>query len=464
MTAGDGRATQTRPAPCGRAGRGDERRADALVRLDCVEPDDAPEEEGPYLAWLPPDDRLWRHPSEGPGPARVPSRRTIRVGPDTVRRTRRHAPGPGGWTQHPATRIWAVAIVAGLVGAVAASGVGMMTGAFEQQTTVVHSVVPTAPTVTLASATSNSVDWTAVDDAIAPSVVEIQVTTASGPATGSGVVFQPGSGQSYIVTDSALVAGASGIQVSFVAGQQYRGQVVGTDPVSGLAVVAVAAPTWEESFPPLGTVGTVRLANPVLALGARANAPASLFSGSIAAEDREVDLTGGSTMDNLIAVCGTSELPSSAAGGPLVDQNGTVVGITLNLDPTNSSDESLLFAVPVDVAVHVADGLLARASVTHPWLGVTNADDVTSVDANQYGLSGGAEVGQVVPGSPAARLGLGPSDIITAVNGNAVTSSGSLTEILYSEGQPGHPMTIRYLHNGKPLQASINVVNQPPGD
>jgi S1-C subfamily serine protease len=303
-----------------------------------------------------------------------------------------------------------------------------------------------------------------VDDAIAPSVVEIQVTTASGPATGSGVVFEPGSGETYIVTDSALVSGATAIQVSFVAGQQYHGQVVGADPLSGLAIVAVAAPTWEASFPPLGTVATLRLANPVLALGARANAPASVFSGSIAAEDREVDLTGGSTMENVIAVSGSSPLPNTAAGGPLIDQQGEVVGITLSLNPTNSTDQSLLFAVPVDVAVHVAQQLLARTSVTHPWLGVTNADDVTSVDANQYGFSGGAEVGQVVPGSPAARAGLRPSDIITSINSRPVTSSGTLTQIVISLGQPGHPLTIRYLHKGKPVQATVEVVNQPPSD
>jgi S1-C subfamily serine protease len=328
-----------------------------------VDPDDGMEEEGPYLAWVPPDDRLWRHPSEGPA----------QEGPNATQADDHGGAGKGGppsgqsgWAQHPVTRIWMVAIVAGLVGAVVASGVGLITGAFEARTTVVRSVVPTAPTVTLASATSNSVNWTAVDDAIAPSVVEIQVTTASGPATGSGVVFEPGSGETYIVTDSALVSGATGIQVSFVAGQQYHGQVVGTDPLSGLAIVAVAAPTWEQSFPPLGTVATLRLANPVLALGARANAPASIFSGSIAAEDREVELTGGSTMENVIAVSGSSPLPNTAAGGPLIDQQGEVVGITLSLNPTNSTDQGLLFAVPVDVAVHVAQQLLARTSVTHP--------------------------------------------------------------------------------------------------
>lgn len=427
-----------------------------------MEPDDGMEEEGPYLAWLPPDDRLWRHPSESPshpGPSGHP---------DGDQGGSRHGRSVSAilarWAQHPSTRIWAVAVVAGLVGAVAASGVGVMTGVFEQQTTVVHSVMPTAPTVTLASATAPGVDWSAVDDAIAPSVVEIQVTSASGPANGSGLLLEAGTSESYVVTDSSLVTGASSIEVSFVSGELYRGHLVGADPVSGLALVAVTVPTPTEYFSQLGTVASVRLADPVLAVGARADTPASVFSGSVTAEDREVDLTGGSTMENLIAVSGSSPLPSTAAGGPLVDQEGQVVGITLGLDPTNSSDEGLVFAVPVDVAVHVTEQLLAHTSVTHPWLGITNADTVTSADADQYGLSGGAEIGQVWPGSPAGRLGLDPNDIITSVNGIPVTSSGTLTQILFTQAEPGHPITIRYLHKGKPVQATVDVADQPDGD
>jgi serine protease Do len=355
--------------------------------------------------------------------------------------------------------------VAAIVGAFAATGVGMITGSFEQQSVVVHSVAPTAPTVTLASATSNGVDWTGVDDAIAPSVVQVQVTTASGPATGSGLLFQQGAGDaSYVVTDSSLVAGASGISVSLVGGQQYRGKVVGSDPMSGLAVLSVAIPYLYQDFPELGTVAELRLATPVLAVGARSNAPASVFAGSVTAEDREVDITGGSTMENLIAVSGSSPLPSSEAGGPLVDQFGRVVGITVSLDPTNSSDQGLLFAVPVDVAVHVTQQLLAGSRVTHPWVGIVDADDVTSTVANQYSVSGAAEVGQVPPSSPAARMGLRPADIITSMNGTLVTSSGTLTEILFTQAVPGHPLSIRYVHNGKWVQGVMNVTEQPTGD
>ena len=73
-------------------------------------------------------------------------------------------------------------------------------------------------------------------------------------------------------------------------------------------------------------------------------------------------------------------------------------------------------------------------AVTHPWLGVIDAEDVTSAVRQPVRPVRGAEVGQVSPGSPAGRLGLGPNDIITSVNGNPVTSSGTLTQILFTQG------------------------------
>ena len=423
-----------------------------------MDPDDGPEEEGPFFAWLPPDDRLWRHPSEAPG-EQPPG-----DGRDTDRPSSGRFAGSalvGSWAHRPLTRIWTVAVVAGIIGAAAASGVGMVSGAFAPRTTVVDSVIPTAPVETLASATASSVDWTTVDDAIAASVVDIDVTTASGPASGSGLLFQPGIGVTYVITNSSLVSGAQEITATLASGESYHARLVGADPISGLALISV--PTTTVTFPDLGTVADLQLASPVLAVGARDSDGGSVFPGSVSAEDLRVDATGGAILQNLLAVSGPPPIPSSAAGGPLVDEQGRVVGVTISLDPTDSTDAGLLFAVPVDVATHVAQQLLAGKPVTHPWLGVTNAVDTSSSVARQFGLSGGVSVGQVWPGSPASGLGLGPNDIITSFNGQSVVSCGTLTQVLYSQTQPGLSVMISYLHKGKPVQTTVMVRNQPTG-
>jgi S1-C subfamily serine protease len=418
-----------------------------------VESDDGPDEEGPFSPWLPPDDRLWRHPSEVPAnqPAEPPA-------PSPPRRGAFHTLLRSGF-RSPATRLWTIAVIAGLIGAAAASGIGMMTGAFQRETTVVHSVIPTGPSETLTSDATQGTNWSHVDDIIAQSVVDIDVSTPSGPASGSGFLFAPGNRESYVITDSSLVTNANSIRVTFNAGDQYHAHLVHQDPVSGVALIAVQ--TWEHSFPQLGSVASLQIANQLLAVGAR-TASGSVFQGAVTAEDRAVDVTGGTTMQGLIGLSGPP-LPSGAAGGPLVNDQGQVVGVTLNLSPVNAADQNLTFAVPVDVAMHVVEQMLAGYPVTHPWLGVTSASDITSAVAAQYGLPGGAQIEAVSPGSPASRLGLAPSDIITSFDNQPVTSSGSLTQLL-SQADTGQRVMISYLHNGKPFKASVPVGNQPDGD
>ncbi|MGH9056764.1 MAG: S1C family serine protease [Acidimicrobiales bacterium] len=423
-----------------------------------MEPDDGPEEDGPFFAWLPPDDRLWRHPSE------VPQTPQTAAGAGTP--SGRHGSGPRWsagrsalWARPSgaATRTWTIAVIAGVVGALAASGIGMVSGAFEYHTTVIRSVTPTGPAVSLASTGGAAPDWTTVDDEVAPSVVSIDVNSPSGQVSGSGVLLVPGVRYAYLVTDQSLLAGGGTIEVTFLSGEQDRGRVIGQDPLTGLALIAV--PNSNRIFPTVGSVDTLQVADPVLAVGARAPSGGSVFPASVSAQDRAVDLSNGTTMDNLIALS-SPDIPDTTAGGPLVDQQGRVVGITLGIDPTDSNDQQYSFAVPVDVAEHVASQMLASRSVTHPWLGVTDAVDLASQVASEMGLTGGAKVGAVSPYSPASRLGIKPSDIITSFDGHPVTSSGSLVELL-GQSVPGQSIAISYLDQGKPKSATVVVSNQP---
>ena len=409
-----------------------------------METDDGLDDEGPTRPLLPPDDRLWRHPSE----LRAPGEHSA----STVTRSAQ----PLG-----AGRVWAVAIVAGVVGALTASGVGMLSGAFEQQTTVIKPVSQ-GPSLTLAADTGNAapaVDWTAVDDEIAPSVVAIEVRSASGPATGSGMLMVGGYEGSYVITDSSLVAGGGSISVSYSSGETVRGRLVASDPLSGLALVAV--PDGQGIFPTFGTVAELQDASPVLAVGARTWPGGSVFAGSVSGEDREVDTSSGQSMENMIAMTSV-QIPASAAGGPLVDSRGRVVGVTVALDPTDPTDQGLTFAVPIDLARKIAQEMLANTAVQHPWLGITDAVDLSSAVATQLGVSGGAQVAGIWPGGPASHAGLGRNDIIIAFDGTPVTSTGALTTLL-ANTPPGKVVQISYIHDRAQRTGTVVVSNQPSG-
>jgi putative serine protease PepD len=426
-----------------------------------VEPDFGIEDEGPFFAWLPPDDRLWRHPSEVPdadpgGTVAASKGGSSGSGPSRPVGVA-SAPWPRG-----VPRTWTVAVVAGAIGALAASGVGMLTGAFQQDRTVVQSVIPSTPPISLAADSGATVDWTAVDDAVSPSVVSISVAGPSGQATGSGLLLIEGTNEAYVVTDRSLLTGGGlgftgSIQVTFLSGEQAAARVVGMDTLSGLAVIAV--PNSRRIFPTLGSVSELAVANPVLAVGARTAGGGSVLPGSVSAEDQDVDLANGADMQNLIAVSSPT-MPGQVAGGPLVDQYGRVVGITVNIEPIDNMDQNLTFAVPVDEAKRVAQEVLAGEPVTHPWIGVANSVDLSSAVARQMGLAGGARAGTILPGSPAQSLGMNPNDIITSFDGQPVTSCGTFTALL-EQSAPGRTEPISYIHLGHPTTASVLVSNEP---
>jgi putative serine protease PepD len=345
----------------------------------------------------------------------------------------------------------------------AASGVGFVTGAFAHPNTIIRSVLSTSPAVTLATAGGPGVDWTEVDKAVAPSVVALNVSSSDGPETGSGLLLINGSNHAYVVTDRSLIGAATDaddlgpIDVTFISGKQTRGRLVGQDPLSGLAVIAV--PNVQDTYPTLGSVSELSVANPVLAIGAQSLQGGSVFAGSVTAENREVDVTDGGSVENMIAVSGTP-VPAPVAGGPLVDQFGRVVGLTVDLDPTEATDQNLTFAVPVDEVEHVAQQLVAGEKVTHPWLGLYDSVDVSSGVAHQDGLIGGALAVGVTPNSPASHIGLSPTDIITSLNGEPVTSAGTLTALL-SGCQPNDRARISFIRDGKTMDATVVVSNQP---
>lgn len=421
-----------------------------------VDPDDGFEEEGPFSVWLPPDDRLWRHPSEigASLSASLDATRDFDAGHGF------NGPGSevGGILHLSPVRTWTVAVVAGLVGALLASGVTMATGNFGARSTPGADVtqLATPDTVALsvpAPSAAPAPNWPAVESAIAASMVAV---LASNGSSGSGVLFASGPGRSYILTSNDLVTGH--IEVTFNDGQQEPARLVSADPTSGLAILSVAGD--QRALPAFGSVANLRVAEPVLAVsgGEPQGAPPSPLS--VSSVDTATVASDDQTLVGMLAVTGSTVTDE---GGALVDASGKVVGITTSVTATAPDQQGTSYAIPIDVAAHVARQMLDHARVTHPYLGVLQAADLSSITARQLGVRGGAVVDTVAPGSPAARAGLSTEDVITGMDGKAVTSAGSLVYALW-HCRPGSSVTISYLHQGttKPVSITLRVDEQPP--
>jgi S1-C subfamily serine protease len=411
---------------------------DAPVISDAVDPDDL-EDDGPVFAWLPPDDRLWRHPSE------------LQTSP--LRR-----PGRGSALREIEHRIWAVALLAGTVGALVASGVGVATGGFHRSTTVVRPIErvvdPLAgPQVTLAS---NAEDTGVVGIAarLRPAIVELQVKGSKGEVSGSGVIFRS---DGYVLTNAHVVEGASSITAILADGHQVSARLVGADPETDIAVVKVSGPS--RPIATLGTASTLRVGQTAVAIGSPLGLPGgpSVTVGVVSALGREVDSNGGPPLLDMIQT--DAPIAEGSSGGALVDRDGSVIGITTATAVGVSGPQGLGFATPIDIARTVADQLITTGHVTHVWLGV-EGEDVDSDTAGRLGITGGAAVDKVASGSPAAAVGIAASDVIIGVDGTPIASIGGLV-VAMRDRRPGDRVTISYLRGTKSRTAQVVLIERP---
>jgi len=350
-----------------------------------------------------------------------------------------------------------VAVVAGLIGALLASSVGMATGAFGHRTTVLSPVkVITPSTVALADASSSPADWPSIANTLAPSVVAISVNGQRGPVNGSGVVYVDSSNRTFVLTDEDLFDGSGSIRVRFNDGGVDTGHLLRVDATTGLAVLWVAGSG--RAVPYFGSVSNVRIADTVLALGAGPAQGGAVAPSTVSGLDWPVNLQDGSSRIGMMALTAAS-MPPQTAGGPLVDRQGTIVGITSPSISTDPDQHGFAYAIPIDVAEHVASDILSGRSPTHPWLGLNNMVDLTPGAARALGLPGGVQVATIARGGPAAAAGVATGDIVTTLDGHPVTSTGALTAVL-SHCEPGKTVTLTYLHKGKPVTVTFSVAEQ----
>ena len=319
-----------------------------------------------------------------------------------------------------------------------------------------------------AATSVSSCDVSGVADRVVPSVVTISANGASGGGTGSGEVIRA---DGYILTNNHVVAVAAGaggsVGVLFADGESAPATIAGRDPQTDLAVLKVRAGR------PLPVIAlgsaTVRVGQPVVAIGAPLGLSGTVTSGIVSALNRTVEVPGENDGTALLV----SALQTDAAinpgnsGGALVDCAGRLVGVPSAgaTVPSPSGAESgggsigLGFAIPVDLATSIADQIIATGTVTHAYFGLQTTPIPPSAAA-QAGVPQGLYVQNAVQGGPAASAGLRSGDVITKINGTAATSNTQLQELTLTR-KPGDPVTLTYARSGRTATATVTLVAQP---
>jgi putative serine protease PepD len=320
---------------------------------------------------------------------------------------------------------------------------------------------PSGPTSSSSAVAACAV--TPIADKVIPSVVTIAASGSGGSGTGSGEVIRS---DGYILTNNHVISvAASGgsVDVLFSDGQTEPATIVGRDPQTDLAVLKVQ-PSHDLKVISLGSSSSVKIGEPVVAIGAPLGLSGTVTSGIVSALDRTVEVPGENDRSALLV----SALQTDAAinpgnsGGALVNCSGELIGVpTAGAAVPNSAGGSigLGFAIPVDLAKSIADEIIATGRVTHAFFGLQTVP-IPPAAAAQAGLPEGLYVQTVTPGGPAAAAGLGPSDVITKIDGEPATSNIQLQELTLTK-KPGDTVTVDYTRAGHSATATVTLAAQP---
>jgi putative serine protease PepD len=329
-------------------------------------------------------------------------------------------------------------------------------------------LAPLTACTTTAAPTAREVgcDATAVADKALPSIVTISAAGTSGTVTGSGEVIRS---DGYVLTNNHVVSSAANngsITVLMSDGTAYPAALTGRDALTDMAVLRVQASSL--SAIALGASSSVRLGEPVVALGAPLGLSNTVTSGIVSGLDRtvEVPADNGSSAVLLSALQTDAAINPGNSGGALTNCGGQLVGVpTANATVTSASGQTstgnvgVNFAIPVDLAKAVADELIAHGQVTHSYLGLEVAQLPPS--AVQPGESkGGLRVSAVAPGGPAAAAGLQVGDVITEIDGVQASDPNELA-LLTLKKKPGETVAVTYMRDGTTMKATLTLGTPP---
>ncbi len=292
---------------------------------------------------------------------------------------------------------------------------------------------------------------------VRPAVVEVNVTTASGGAIGSGVIVD---GRGYIVTNNHVVSGAQSFEVVLFDGTHLTAQLVGTDSADDLAVLKVTPPKNGLTVLSLGNSSNLQVGQDVLAIGNPLGITQTVTNGIISALGRTVsEGQGGATIPDAIQT--DAPINPGNSGGALVDMQGNLIGIpTLTaIDPEfNTPASGVGFAIPSNRVANIVPQIIQSGHVTHTGRAALGVG-VASVDANvqaqdNLSVDHGALIVSLTPGGAATSAGLQVGDVIVQINSSAVNDVSSLSDALATHN-PGDTVAV-HIYRGS-QQLIINV-------
>ncbi len=353
------------------------------------------------------------------------------------------------------------AVAGGIIAVIIASGAS-------SPKTVTTTVVKPAQQAALPASFSSGAGMTVnqIYRSASPGVVDIIVTARSQSPSfgffgggssqqtqgeGAGVVYNT---KGDILTDEHVVSGETSVKVNFQDGKSYPATVVGTDPSTDVGVIHVDAPASELHPIPLADSSSAQVGDPVVAIGSPFSLPETTTTGIVSQTGRSITAPNNYTIPNAIQT--DAAINPGNSGGPLLDASAHVLGLNDQIETNNQtaggqgSSSGVGFAIPSNTVARIANALIGGQHVQHAYVGVLLS-----------GLSaGGAEVASVQPGTPGAQAGLKARDLITAIDGKAVTSTDQFIAMV-DNYSPGQTVTMTVKRAGQTQSIKVKLGTRP---
>jgi putative serine protease PepD len=438
--------------------------------------DDGDEEEVPFGKPLPPEDRLWRHPSELGDAGGTPAKIVL------VERT-----------HPPMARTLAVAAIASLVGAGAVLGLVLTTGVLvrERPGTTSHEV-------RTGTAGAPGESELAVANKVLDSVVHLEMTGPNGTVRATGVVFRS---DGLLITTADAVDAADRITVVLPDKRRITTpevRIVGRSIAADVAVLRI--PVDGLTPAPGGRTPVPRWTRTIVVDASPASTGPAISVGVVTRESAAVP-AASATDDPMFGLIETTTRATSGAFGPgslFLDDTGTVTGLLTGraesqpglrtrtvssaggaaaptttaagsvarpVAATTSSTEPLgdtnaaHYAIPADFAWDVASQLADTGQVVKSWVGLPDGEDLSAEEADRDQIDGGVRVKAIEDGSPARRAGVQAGDVIVALEKDVVTSYNTLVTALRRH-RPNETVRLRVLRRGEYVDLRLTIAGK----
>ena len=292
-------------------------------------------------------------------------------------------------------------------------------------------------------------------------------------SSGSGSIIDQ---RGYVLTNYHVVEEAFKVFVTLADGEQIEGEVIGTDPENDLAVVKFDPGDRELVTIPMATSSNLRVGQKVLAIGNPFGLDRTLTTGVVSGLGRAIRASSNLVIRDMIQT--DASINRGNSGGPLLDNQGNMIGINTVIFSPSGGSIGIGFAVPVDTARRVVPDLIEFGRVRRGWIqivprqlfprlvqyadlpvdqGVLVSEVVEDGNADRAGLRGGERSQAVRYGSTIIYLG---GDIIVEVDGTPVRSLENLYEAL-EDNRPGEEVTVEYIRGGRRRETSVVLSERP---